>query len=135
MNCFICKKEIVSDNSSCGTGYGRDANNNKVCYACCGERDKQYMRDHNKMTLYFSMPSDKRLAKVSNWPESLVWENVSYTVGGHNWGLNRYDCWFWFEGFEWHGVCYGDNTQILHCKKTKNHRSFNGQSAAQLVSV
>ena len=31
----------------------------------------------------------------------------------------RYDCWFRFEGFWWWGVRYGNNTEIVHCKRTK----------------
>ena len=122
--CDKCGKEIVNKKDSFSAGYGTNKKGEKVCYACCAEEDKQWMRDNDKIALYLTIPDKPNysLAKVSNWPGSLVFENVHWTKGRHNIAGVRYDCWFWFEGVEWWGVCYGDNTQILHCKKTKNRQ-------------
>ena len=130
--CSNCNKDLIADENGCGTGYGLDKYNNKVCYACCAETDKQQMRDNGKICLYLTVKFNRK-SKVSNWPGSLVWENVYVSIGKHNIARVRYDCWFWFENCEWHGVRYGDNTEIVHCKKTKVHRSINGQSEAQLT--
>lgn len=134
MNCVRCDKTIVKPTDSVTTGYGIDSEGNKICFACCAEADKHHMRENGRITLYFSPGDRGGRGKVSNWPGSLVWENVHYTIGGHNWGLKRYDCWFWFENCEWHGVRYGDNTELLHCKQTNNRRSIQGQSTAQLIA-
>lgn len=35
----------------------------------------------------------------------------------NNWGAQRLDAWFAFDGSVWHGVCVGDN-EILRCRRT-----------------
>jgi hypothetical protein len=58
--------------------------------------------------------------KITNWPSSLVFRPVRVTKGHHNWGITRYDVWFYDEsGKKWHGVNLGDN-QILRCRRVKS---------------
>lgn len=121
--CNVCHKWC--------NGYGLDSVNNPVCYECCAEGDKQTMRDTGKITLYLSKTADyeelqQRLGnakpsgwQVSNWPGSLVIPCMKVNVGRHNIAGKRYDAYFIFEGYIWHGVQYGDNTQLIHCKRTK----------------
>lgn len=114
--CYRCKKEIIHKDIFT-TGYGLDNNDNKHCYLCCGELDKESMRKNGQIILYLSQ--SKGTWKVSNWPSSLKFKPIGLKTGRHNWGLTRYDFWFVFEGFYWHGYRIGDNTEICHCKKTK----------------
>lgn len=118
MNCDNCKL-LIDDGK-----YGLRGNDEKICYKCCAELDKEYMRKNGKITLYLTCEQVKRTrprkcrGEVTNWPGSLRF-SCHTRSGRHNIVGNRYDCWFVFEGYEWHGVTYGDNTQICHCKKTK----------------
>jgi len=116
MNCDKCKKEIIATKTS--TGYGTNhLTGEKLCYECCAEQDKQFMKDNGEMTLYLSIEGTQ--AKVTNWPGTLSIPCTSYKIGRHNIAGKRYDVWFVFDDYFWHGVQYGDNTQICHCKKTK----------------
>jgi hypothetical protein len=125
-----------SPHSSITRGWGKDDKGNRYCYACCAERDKEQMLRNGKITLYLVMDERaerqcRRLekggwyqagegqVKVTNWPGSLVFPIRRVTRGYHNMAGCRYDVWFKFEGFVWHGVQYGDNTQICHCERTK----------------
>lgn len=140
MNCDQCKQPIATPlQSSCGTGYATDGKGRRVCYPCCADVDRQYMRDNGKITLYLTCDSAhsatnngkpftvqtlrqghgrRTLGKVTNWAGSLEFK-AHTTYGRHNMAGVRYDAWFKFEGYEWHGVTYGDNTQLCHCKRTK----------------
>lgn len=103
------------------TGYGTDANGKTYCYDCCAEADKKEMRKTGRATLYLIIVNNgtSNYAKVTNWPGSLVFDYLHYRKGHHNIAGTRYDVWFKFEGKTWHGVTFGDMTQICHCKVTK----------------
>jgi len=109
--CSVCKKE-KSVQESGGTGYGLDKDENKICYECCAKGDIQYMKKNHKITLYLTD------SEVTNWPGTLRFSVTGKTTGRHNFAGVRYDIWFTFDGSIWHGVQYGDNTQLCHCKKT-----------------
>ena len=137
--CSVCG-EIKPVQTEGGTGYGYDANGFVVCYACCGKQDREDMIRTGKATLYLTCePASKmrlngrpytpstlsqgtgrnRAGKVSNWPGTLEFPCTT-TVGRHNIARTRYDAWFTGpDGKPWHGVTYGDNTQICHCKRLK----------------
>lgn len=127
--CAYCFGTIPAPESgSITTGYGRDQFDNMVCYDCCANNDRDYMRQHGKITLYLSgvAPtirtgySINENWRISNWPGSLRFYPIGnrVKVGAHNWGVDRYDTWFNFEGYVWHGVSIGNNTELLHCKRT-----------------
>lgn len=98
-------------------GYALNINNEKICFFCCGELDQETMRKDGVINLYFTHGEDEH-SMISNWSGSFkTW--CIYLIGDHNWRLKRYDVWFTFEGYWWHGVTIGDNTQVCHCKKTK----------------
>ena len=107
-----------SPHSSITRGYGTDAQGRKLCYDCCAERDKKEMRETGRIVLYLTENPNTSPA-VSNWPASLKINVSCLKKGRHNMAGNRYDVWFYFEGREWHGVQYGDNTQICHCRRMK----------------
>ena len=122
--CSKCRKWIPTPAETLktgtgGVGYARDPETRrKTCYLCCAEVDRQYMRDHGKVTLYLTGSREEGF-KVSNWPGTLVFSRVYVRKGQHNIARTRWDVWFNFEGFEWYGVQYGENTQLVHCKRTK----------------
>jgi hypothetical protein len=124
------------------TGYGIDKDDNKVCYACCGKQDHEHMEKGLPICLYLSgdirpgqedrtvgqtqlwNPGMQRTEWVpkwilSNWPGSLEIPIYMVKVGRHNIARVRYDIWFRFAGHNWHGVMYGNDTQICHCKTIK----------------
>ncbi len=115
--CSICKKkkEYKSDST---TGYDVNDKNQKVCYECCAIGDKVKMILTGKIVLYLTVKFNGE-SKITNWPGSLIFNQPQISIGRHNWGLTRYDIWFVFNGFQWHGVRYGDNTQLCYCKQTK----------------
>lgn len=56
---------------------------------------------------------------IGNWPGTLTFKATGVTRGRHNWGIPRWDVWFnGPDGHVWHGVNYGNNTQIVHCRRT-----------------
>lgn len=126
MKCFNCKKEIVRN--SMGTGYAIDNNNHKICYDCCAEVDRQTMRKQGKIILYFVKTKKESpipngspfwVPEITNWPGTLRIPVLNVRTGHHNIAEKRYDVYFMFEGKNWHGITYGDNTQVCHCKVLK----------------
>lgn len=121
--CSQCKKIVTIKHHDCTTGYASKRNNHKVCFNCCGIVDRQFMIDNGKITLYLTTNNTYNDfygdAKINNWPSSLSF-NGRYKTGRHNIAQIRYDVWFnGPDGFVWHGVQYGDFTQLVHCKRTK----------------
>lgn len=114
------------------TGYGETPDGRKICWQCCADRDAQQMRDTGKITLYLSLANEKDTApngfnglngkqvsrwQVSNWPGSLKF-NAYVKKGAHNMAGSRYDAWFTGpDNTQWHGVQYGENTQLCHCRR------------------
>ena len=96
-------------------GYGLDANGVKYCYACCAERDIADMRNTGRATLYLTN------AGISNWPGSLKIKVGYRKSGRHNFAGTRTDVWFTGpDKANWHGVQYGENTEIVHCRRVKS---------------
>jgi hypothetical protein len=127
--CLMCKKEIVSLTGDGGTGYGMDKQGNKICYSCCAEVDRQTMRSQGKISLYLVKTEKKSpvsngspfwMPEITNWPGTLRIPVLDVRTGRHNLAGKRYDVHFIFEEKKWHGVTYGDNTQICHCKVLKS---------------
>jgi hypothetical protein len=124
-----------------GTGYaympvGIGNDEWPVCYACCGEIDAEWMDTHDRISLYLTHDEtheqDTRLrkpslpAKVSNWPGTLSYPVKQMKCGKHNIAAYRIDVWFYRQRKDnpaitevWHGVQYGECTQIVHCRKLK----------------
>jgi hypothetical protein len=75
------------------------------------------MRVDGKITLYLVKLDGAHY--VSNFPGTLKLKVWSMRVGRHNLAGKRYDVAFTHERHVWHGVTYGDMTQICHCKRTK----------------
>jgi hypothetical protein len=121
------------------TGYGYDERGRKICYACCGERDREEMMRSGRITLYLSKFSDEEWKaaqimcggnlgtrdryKLSNWPGTFVLR--PYAVSQTK-GIGWYGCTYPIEtfnfvgpdGYEWYGKCMGDN-EVAHCRRYK----------------
>lgn len=126
--CDKCKREVVHI-SDFTTGYGI-INGKTHCYECCAEWDRENMRQTGHATLYLTYDQEPRPyyqtgfiypknGKIQNWPGTLSIPIHSIKIGRHNMAGRRFDVWFKFEGSQWHGVQYGDNTQIAHCHRLK----------------
>lgn len=115
--CSVCKetkfhKEVHT------TGYGRNEKGDIVCYACCGETDKRWMIEKGRIALYLTGKNGEYT--VCNWPGSIKFIPYRVRKGRHNIAGTRTDV--WFKGPDnkvWHGVQYGEFTQICHCKRMK----------------
>lgn len=128
--CFGCEKilPLIDPKKPHIGNYGKDDKGNRFCFACCGKRDLEQIKNEDRITLYLTMPTHgARMngqikffdGKVSNWPGSLS-IHATGRVGNHNIAGNRYDIWFTDPfGIKWHGVQYGDMTQLVHCRKLK----------------
>ncbi len=108
-----------SEHSDFTTGYGTGTDGKTYCYSCCADRDRAQMRQDGRIALYLTNDKDAQ-ATVSNWPGSLKLGVYHQRIGRHNMAGKRYDVWFTFETQPWHGVTYGDNTQICHCRRIKS---------------
>lgn len=104
-----------------GSGYGIESNTgHRYCYLCCGVKDALQMERGEPIVLYLAKTDNGYV--VSNWPKTLVFANPYVRKGSHNIARTRYDAWFWFRGVQWHGVNYGEHSQILYCKPTKQRK-------------
>ena len=119
--CSDCHKNIHHEVPAHGggTGYVTLKNGDKICYACCGKRDAEHLKTETRATLYLTYDASKHTASVRNWCGTLFIICSFPKKGRHNIAGSRYDVWFTHCGEEWHGVQYGDNTQIVHCRKLK----------------
>ena len=116
-NSFLCcqcglYKELQKDG---GTGYGIDPQGFKICYACIGANDERYLanaKPGEKFTFYLSGN------EVTNWPGTFR-RRAHVRKGRHNIAGARYDAYFSVAGKQFHGVTYGNNTQICHVKALK----------------
>lgn len=130
---FTCDQcgEHGKHKSGFSTGYGTNDDGQKVCFACCGVNDRRDLLAlpiGGKTWLYLSSEINENLAGlnnseyyrefyVTNWPGTLKIKVRRPSEGRHNFAGKRYDLWFDLEGRRFHGVQYGDSTQVLHIKR------------------
>lgn len=122
--CFQCCEcnQVKPVHTNGGTGYGYppkgEPNEDKpVCYACCAEADKRRLESDDRITLYLVKGTSW---EITNWPGTLRFSAYVQT-GRHNIARTRFDAWFTdHTGRKWHGVMYGNNTQLCHCRKLKS---------------
>jgi|ERR1700724_189225 len=127
--CERCHKPFP-DTQGVVAGYGIfGADGAKVCYACCAIIQRADMIATGKATLYLTHErfGDHKIAQLDNWRDGRVsdWPGeLSFPCrvkrGRHNIARWRYDAWFTVDGQSWHGVSYGDNTQIIHCRRVQS---------------
>lgn len=118
--CDDCGQDKTHPEGSCTTGYATDREGKKICFDCCAIRDKASMIENgtsDQLPLYLSK-DDKGTWYLGNWPSTLRFRCGNPRKGRHNMARTRYDVWFnGPDGKDWHGVQYGENTQIVHCKR------------------
>ena len=123
---FVCahcgeEKVHVNPNGCGGTGYATyrmDGIEKKVCYACCAKEELAYMRDTGRAVLYLTEGPEGLV--VTDWPGVLKFPARHKRVGSHNIAGRRVDVWFTdSDGREWHGVNYGHNSQLCHCRRLR----------------
>lgn len=125
--CVDCGRIITHTADSISTGYGRygveGTASHTVCFACIGEHERTNLAtSQTRATLYLTK-DDKGQHWVSNWPGSFKRRVPYVRKGYHNMARYRYDFQFAHAGFWWSGTQYGDNTQIAHCRRTKERTS------------
>ena len=123
MNTFTCIdcQHTLPAHPSGGTGYAFSGETERVCYACVAKRDAQTMSQDghsNRLPLYLSK-QDGRWT-VTNWPGTLRFPVLHCTTGHHNIARTQTTVRFVApDGHWWSGRQYGDNTTIVHCRRTK----------------
>jgi len=129
--CTRCAETITYEPGAWGVGQATDKDDNPFCYPCAATLEGEAMLKDGRATLYLSRivePSDfqkkhgiitKLDWRVSNWSGHLQTTMVHIRKGRHNIARTRYDVWFTYCGQEWYGVQYGENTQLLHCRRLK----------------
>ena len=75
------------------------------------------MHDTGAQVYYLTEGADG--AVVTDWPGVLKFQGY-VTIGSHNLAGRRVDVWFAdSDGREWHGVNYGHNSQLCHCRRLR----------------
>lgn len=124
--CDVCNQYKPTDTGHCGTGYATNDAGEFICYQCCADLDRKQMQEggnSRSIPLYLTHEpfQGRKLVDgvITNWPGTLRF-TARVKKGQHNIAGSRYDAWFnGPDGHVWHGVLYGENTQIIHCKRTK----------------
>lgn len=110
-----------SPHSDFTTGYGLDAEGKRYCYSCCADRERKRMVETGKATLYLTIDKGAHYTyAVTDWPGLLSFPARYVRRGTHNIARTRLDFEFTGpDGYRWVGVQYGADTQIAHCRRTK----------------
>jgi hypothetical protein len=132
-HCNRCGRSFVAAGLAAGYGaYSEGDGERRYCYPCCAEIELATMRETGRATLYLTLEVREErypmgvgrgrvthAVSLTNWPGSLHIPLHAVTVGDHNRVGARYDVWFPLDGRQWHGTQYGRNTQLCHCRRTK----------------
>lgn len=89
---------------------------NVLCDNCSSLFQKAEMVVTGKTKLY-----DTGGMHLSNYSNTLHFDIIGSQRGNHNIAPCRID--FWFNGPDnhtWHGILYGNNTCVVHCKRNKS---------------
>jgi hypothetical protein len=108
-----------------GTGYATLDNGYYLCYECCGINDRNKLLNSqpgDRFTQYLVFRNDCQF--ITNWPGTMEITPFTVSKGSHNMARYRYDTWFCLkkdngEKLYFHGVTYGDMTQIHHVRRLK----------------
>lgn len=134
-NCIKCGKPFISNGLE--TGYGQNDKGERICYACIGFEDREALIRDGKQTGYLSMKhriydglgiirygqgrDAMEDGTYGNWPGTFTipinGTNAKSSV--NNFGAERIDFWFTFEGAKYWGYCVGD-TEIARVKRIKS---------------
>lgn len=130
-----CRRKPMKNCTDCGVvtdspWFQRTEDGNlPICRTCADARHLADLRADGKGMLYdcdsyLTLAGTIKLQPWSRygWGQKPVHRKADRKR--HNIARWRYDTWFRLPGdeFIWHGVRYGDNTQILHCRRTKRRK-------------
>lgn len=139
------------------TGYAylnsSDQDRRKICYECAADFDRKTMDETGEITLHLDGLISLRLAElprtgkrnlkvkisVSNWCGSLSYPVDLVRVGNGGIAKVRRDIYFTdHKGANWHGVQFGNESQLVYCKRlkgdipnAKNKRTNRGSGKAK----
>jgi len=114
-DCHQCGQHKIHE-SNISTGYGRNDKDEKICFACCGLNDEKNLielKKGEKICLFFNG------IEIINWPSTLKITPTYIRKGRHNIAGTRQDVYFVFRGLNFHGIQYGNNSEIIHIRKIK----------------
>ena len=119
--CELCGAECKSNGIA--AGYAITDEGMKICYDCCGKIDMEHLKNAklgNKYYFYLCEEKEGECVKyfVSNWPGTFKLR-VYPKEGRHNIAGKRMDFWFEYYGNNFHGVQYGNDSQIAHVRCVK----------------
>jgi len=121
--CADCGKRLPKPPHTGPTGYAVvTATGKHICYACGAKRSMIELRasGHSKILPLCLTISHEVPIEVSNWPGTLRFKVLEFHRGRHNIAGTRIDVRFnGPDGHRWHGVQYGEWTQIVHCRRLK----------------
>ena len=117
--CHECGCECKPDGIF--AGYGTDKDGNKFCYECCGKHDKQELENMKigEKTIQYLHKDDENKWWVVNFPSSLKLRIWMVHEGRHNIAGIRRDVWFDFNGNNFHGVQYGNFSELCYIRRVK----------------
>ena len=116
--CAECGKEIQRDGVMCG--YGRTVDGKILCYDCCAKHtEKEFDSLPQGEKTYLYLVSKNGDLYVTDWTGRFSIPVYRHRKGRHNIAGTRTDVWFSRYGKKYHGVNYGEFSQICHIKQVK----------------
>lgn len=105
--CASCGKETHE--------YAMNGEGKKLCYDCCGVMEKKQLLELKpKETIVFYLSGHE----VINWCGTMRIKCI-VKEGKHNIAGVRHDCWFKIGDKCYHGVQYGDFSELCYIKRVK----------------
>jgi hypothetical protein len=118
--CSICSEQI--NGTGISPGYALNDSGEKICYKCCGVQDAVQLSaitGKEEMYLYLSFNKEKKTYEITNWPATLIINPTRIHSGKHNIAGTQTHVWFRFNHEYFHGVNFGNTSQVLVVKKIK----------------
>ena len=112
--CARCSMKCSMKGPGGSYGYiGVVGPDDKICYPCMARYELDDLLSTGKGILYLGKST------VTNWTGTLSWPITYQKKGRHNIAGTRYDVWFRVGVEKWYGVQYGENTQVIHCRRLR----------------
>ena len=114
--CAKCSSKVpISYSGDMGYGYLSPFTtlDDRICYPCMARYELDDLLSTGKGLLYLGKYT------VTDWTGTLSLPITYQKKGRHNIAGTRYDVWFRVGAEKWYGVQYGENTQLIHCKRMK----------------
>jgi len=117
--CAICGKALIP--SGVGSGYGINGNGEKICYECCAKLDIAELENlkHGEKICFYLTKNKAGQWEVTNWPASMRIKVDRFWEGRHNIAGKRRDVRFHIGSKHFHGVQYGNWSEICYIQSCK----------------